>query len=438
MGAVRNAYDVIVVGSGPGGATVARELSRRGKRVLVLEWGSGEPIKGTMTQALRMSMMPGKGMLLTSELLGVVRGVATGGSSVFYYATAFEPPVDLFRSYGIEIADEIGEIREELPTQPLSDDLMGPMAKRIMASAQDLGYDWQRLPKFIYQDRCRAGCWRCEYGCPFGAKWNGRMFIDEAVENGAEIVNHAKVKRALIESGRAVGVEYARFGRTRRVYASRVVVSAGGLGSPLILRQTGIEGAGRDFFFDPLICVLGTVPDIKGGREIPMASGVHMEEEGYLMTDMTVPPALYAFFVSQVFQFRKLLSHERTLQIMIKAKDSLGGRLAGSGGVRKRLSEEDRLKLLRGYARAEEILRNAGAKDIFKTWYVAAHPGGTVKINHLVDADLKTKFDDLYVCDCSVIPESWGLPPTFTLIALGKRLAKHLAGESYNVQIGTQ
>jgi choline dehydrogenase-like flavoprotein len=53
-----------------------------------------------------------------------------------------------------------------------------------------------------------------------------------------------------------------------------------------------------------------------------------------------------------------------------------------------------------------------------------------VKIGDLLDSDLKTEYDNLYVCDCSVIPEAWGLPPTLTLICLGKRLARHLAGES--------
>lgn len=115
---------------------------------------------------------------------------------------------------------------------------------------------------------------------------------------------------------------------------------------------------------------------------------------------------------------------------MIKAKDSLGGRLTDGGGLRKRLSREDEGKLLKGYARARAILERAGARDIFKSWYVATHPGATVKVGELVDADLKTEFDRLYVCDCSVIPEAWGLPPTLTLIGLGKRLAKHLtAGE---------
>ncbi len=48
----------------------------------------------------------------------------------------------------------------------------------------------------------------------------------------------------------------------------------------------------------------------------------------------------------------------------------------------------------------------------------------------VVDANLKTAYDNLYVCDCSVIPEAWGLPPTFALLALGRRLAKHLLGRS--------
>ena len=32
--------DFIIVGSGPGGATAAKELSQRKKKVLILEWAS--------------------------------------------------------------------------------------------------------------------------------------------------------------------------------------------------------------------------------------------------------------------------------------------------------------------------------------------------------------------------------------------------------------
>ena len=122
-----------------------------------------------------------------------------------------------------------------------------------------------------------------------------------------------------------------------------------------------------------------------------------------------------------------MLSHSRTLQIMVKAKDDLGGHLTDRGGVRKKLPTSDEQKLQKGYERAKAILENAGAKDICKTRYLAAHPGGTVKVGELVDSNLQTELSNLYVCDCSVIPEAWGLPPTLTLIGLGKRLAKHLA-----------
>jgi choline dehydrogenase-like flavoprotein len=65
---------------------------------------------------------------------------------------------------------------------------------------------------------------------------------------------------------------------------------------------------------------------------------------------------------------------------------------------------------------------------ILKTAYLAAHPGGTAEVGDIVDSDLKTEYDNLYVCDCSVIPEEWAMPPAHTIVGLGKRLAGHLAG----------
>jgi hypothetical protein len=211
--------------------------------------------------------------------------------------------------------------------------------------------------------------------------------------------------------------------------APRIIVAAGGIGSPIILRASGIREAGYDFFYDPLIIAMGAVNDIRGGREIPMAAGIHLEDDGIVMTDLTLPKILYTSFTAAVLRFDRLLAHPRTLQIMIKIKDSPGGRITDSGGLRKGLSEGDRRTLKIGYNHARSILMNAGARHIYKSWYIAAHPGGTVKINDIIDSDLKTEYDNLYVCDCSVIPDGCGIPPTLTLIGLGKRLAKHLAGE---------
>jgi len=418
-------YDAIIVGTGPGGATVARELTKKKKKVLMLERGSDPTIKGTYLQAATM-FMPGKGTLFTYGGLAMVRGITMGGSSIFYYATAFQPPVAMLKKYGIDITKEIEECKKELPIAPLKDELIGPMAHRIMQSARELGYPWDKLPKFVFQDKCRANCDKCNLGCPYGAKFNARMWAEEAVTMGASLIVNAKVERVLFDGKRAVGVEFTKQGKKEIAYANDIIIAAGGIGSPIVLRNSGLKGAGFDYFFDPLICVMGTVKDIKGGREFPMATGHQFVEDGYVMTDMTIPQLLYQAFTAEVLRFDRLFSHSHTLQIMIKEKDSLGGYLTNKEGVRKRLAFDDKKKLMHGYERAKNILKNAGAKHIYKSWYIAAHPGGTVKIGHLLDKNLQTEKEHLYVCDCSVIPEAWGLPPAFTLYSLGKRLAKHL------------
>ncbi len=407
MESLQKEYDAIVVGSGPGGATVAKELSQNDKKVLILEWGNNAPIKGSLLQCMSMLSVPGKSLLIANKkMLLLIRGITTGGSSVFFCGTAFDPPFEMLEKYGIDISDEIGELKEELPIRPLSDELVGPMAKRMMDSAQDLGYDWQKINKFIIQDKCKTDCWKCSYGCPDGAKWNARFYVEEAVENGATLVNGAKVTKVLFDGKKATGVEFKKGLGTHKVHAPKVVIAAGGIGSPEILRKSGMAKAGYDFFFDPLVFAMGSVKDLRQGKELQMAGGMHVKDE-YVMTDLTLPKA-------------------PNLSIMIKVKDELGGRITDRGGVRKDLSKADKQKLDDGFGHAKKILKNAGCKNVIKTFSTAAHPGGTVKIGELVDSNLKTEYDNLYVCDCSVIPEAWGLPPTLTILGLGKRLSKHL------------
>ncbi len=422
-------FDVIVVGSGPGGATVAREMSLKGKSVLILEWGDNDPVKGTVTQMVPRALVPGKSMLLTGQALGMVRGITTGGSSMYYCATAFDPPMAMLKTYGIDISLEVNEVRQEVPNMPLSDELMSPAGSCFEQSALELGYDCQRLKKLVFQDKCEPDCQRCLYGCPQGAKWNARNFVDEAMQNGAEMINGAKVNKVIIENRQAVGVEYKHKKGIHRAFAPTIVVAAGGIGSPVILNNSGIRGVGRDFFFDPLIFVLGRVDGVRSGRGLSMCAGVHFPEEGIVMTDFNMPHIMKILFDLEVFRFGQAFSYSNVVPIMIKVRDSLAGRVINDHLIWKGLTKADKQKLNKGFTHAKKILENAGAKNVYKSWYLAAHPGGTVKIGEHVDADLKTKFDNLYVCDCSVMPEECGLPPTMTLLGLGKRLAKHLLGE---------
>lgn len=419
-------YDAIVVGSGPGGASVARELARLGKRVLILEQGSAAPVAGTVGQMARIAAVPGRGAFVHRDASLLVQGVNAGGSSTINFATAADPPAGMFAAHGVSLSAALTELRAELPIGQLPDTLVGPMANRIMEGARSMGLDWTKLEKMIRPQICRSGCWRCAYGCPFGAKWTARDFIDQALGNGATLLDGATAQRALQSGGKAVGVEFVRSGHSQRALAPLVVLSGGGLGSPRLLHASGLWPRTSAFFSDPVVAVMGSVDGLDGGAEVPMAGGVRLDDQGVSLADLTLPLPMYQGFTAQVGRLDRLLAHRRTLSIMVKIRDEIGGSV-GPRWADKRLQASDKAKLATGVGMARDILAACGARHVFKTWHFAAHPGGSVRIGDGVDSNLRTTTPGLYVCDASVIPQAWGLPPTLTLLCLGKRLGQHLA-----------
>jgi len=210
----QDGWDVIIVGTGPSGATVAKELAKRKQSVLILEKGQDDYAINIPRMLINKEMMfIGKGRTL-------VRGIRTGGSSVLYYGTAYEPPAELFLKYGINLTAEINELKKDLPIAQLDDALIGPAAQKVMASAVDLGYPWRKLDKFIYQELCSPGHF------PYEAQWNSTRYVDEAVNAGAVILNGAAVKKVIIAGQEAVGVEYTYNGEHRTAYAAQIVLAA--------------------------------------------------------------------------------------------------------------------------------------------------------------------------------------------------------------------
>ena len=123
------------------------------------------------------------------------------------------------------------------------------------------------------------------------------------------------------------------------------------------------------------------------------------------------------------FKIGKIKKH---MGIMTKIADDNSGRVYRNGKVDKTPSKQDRSKLLKGHTMAKEILLNCGVnpKSIFTTKPRGAHPGGSAAINSVVDKNLETLLPHLYVCDASVLPDSPGLPPLMTLLALSKHFVK--------------
>ena len=114
---------------------------------------------------------------------------------------------------------------------------------------------------------------------------------------------------------------------------------------------------------------------------------------------------------------------------MTKITDEPVGRVMADGALSKPVTARDRARLDEGSALCREILIAAGARpdSILVSSVQGGHPGGTAAIDTVVDRDLQTEIDGLFVCDASVLPTAPGLPPILTIMALAKRLGKTLA-----------
>ncbi len=194
--------DIIVVGSGPGGATVSRELARRGRKVLLLERGYDHRSKfyyGTYLGALRYTDR--MSLLFTEEGLNIIAPIMVGGATGMYTGCSALPPPWLKSKYGIDLDTEAQATVAELKIEPLPPHLRGQASTRIAKAGQGLGYQWFAQPKFMNPERCKAhgrafDCQAtCMLGCTCRAKWNAAEWVDDAVAHGALLKTSARVKK---------------------------------------------------------------------------------------------------------------------------------------------------------------------------------------------------------------------------------------------------
>jgi choline dehydrogenase-like flavoprotein len=425
--------DVIVVGTGPGGATTARQLRRAGKKVLLLERGvdyRSRPYYGTYLGALiyadRMSL------LFTREGLNIIRPLMVGGATSMYCGCAAPPPNWLKDKYGIDIDAEVSETMTELEIAPLPEPLRGAASTRIAHAAQGLGYKWEPQLKFMKPARSKkfdCGA-KCMLGCRCGAKWNAAEWVDEAVEAGVQLWVKAKINRVLTDGKQVTGVEGTLAGKPFQAQAPTVILAAGGIGTPRILQASGVKGAGEGMTMDITTMVYGVVKEGGSGNEPPMTWSWENLEAGYMLSTLIDPWLLYPI-INALKGLRYAATWPRwnnTLGVMIKLKDSISGGVFTDGKISKPLVGNDGERQHEAEEVCRKILKEAGAdpSSLFMTPLRGTHPSGTVRIGELLDTDLQTAISGLYVCDASTFPEALARPTVLTIIGLGKRLAKHL------------
>lgn len=478
--------DVVVIGTGAGGAPFAKELAEKGLKVVILERGKdflklekGENLFDgavrvfSSTNALRVSIVIGRLPMVVGY------GFCTGGSTAINAGTCFRPPFHILKKwreeYGLEMFTEeyIGKIAEEvesfLPVKVVDEMAMGMGGKVFARGIRNLG--WSGGPVKRNADGC-VGCGACVAGYPVDAKKATHLsYLPIAIKAGAKLYKRAKAEKILIKNWRVKGVLATWIeGNGKKwkldIQSDAVAVGAGAVHTPLLLKKSigGSLGViGKNFHLHPG-GVVGAIFDeeIRCWRGVPQSyyCDEFLKEEIILLLG-AIPPPLGANLIPGFgIPHKELMAkYNGFIDAGALVSDTSCGEVLSIKGIpfiRYTLHNIDFLKLKMGMNALAEIFFSAGAKYVFPLFqkgFIAKslrefkegiekikkeemicgsiHPMGTARMgtdsnNSFVNQFLEShKIKGLYVVDASVLPTSTVVNPQETIMILSTHAAKN-------------
>ena len=271
-GDVELSADVVVIGSGAGGAVVAAELAASGSDVVILEMGdylNEADFTGNEAE-MTSRLFLGHGLLSTSDLgVTILAGSCLGGGTVVNWSDSLRTPPDVLeeweRGHGLEgvtgaAYQEGFDFAERRMGVNTLDSVPNANNAVLKLGCEALGYHWDYIPRNA--SGCEQRCGGCQYGCPHGRKRSALLtFLQDASDHGARVIAGCRVSRVLTSQGRAAGVEAVAAGGRHRVVvrAPTVVVAAGSVESPALMLRSGLENPniGRHLHLHPVAVVAG-------------------------------------------------------------------------------------------------------------------------------------------------------------------------------------
>lgn len=426
----------IVVGSGAGGATAARELAQNGFDVTILEAGKAfKPLTRhlAVTEPLRKAGLLGSeknigrifsymDVMRSERDLVLVRGIGTGGCTNLSCGNMVRADRGL-KEMGLDLTPEFEELEKTIGVKPLPEKRWRPLTRKMFESAKDLGLKPKPTPKAVEARLC-SSCGLCEMGCSTGARWDSRRFLDDAVKLGSMLYTSSPVQKVVIENEHVKGVVVKSGHSSRVIMGDVVVLAAGGIGTAQILKNSGLPA--EDHLWVDIVLTLGGVS--KGAKQLkepPMAW--YTEQDDYILSP-------YFDMLSHLFHkpWRNVSLNDR-VGIMVKMADMEEGTVSADGSVHKNISSKDRDKINAAVSHAKKIMEASGVSGPFiKGMYNGGHLGGTVPLKKMDVHSMKPSWlpEGLWVADLSLAPRSQGLPTMLLTSALALKVARKIVQNS--------
>lgn len=424
-----NKKTALVVGTGAGGGMIARELQRKYQVTMLEAGGDFKPFSMPIGKlaALRRTglfldermirlLLPNMLVEKTKDMV-MVRGIGTGGTTTLATGNAVRYD-GAIRALGIDLDEAFEALYRELPITTDHRKHWTDTTRNMFRLFEQMGLNPVVTPKLLRSSQC-VECGHCAIGCPTGAKWDTRALVEDAVQKGAALVTGCRVTGLDIENKTVKAVHAVRHGKKETYRADLVILSAGGLGTPVILKRSGIV-CSDTLFVDPVLCVAGPMEGLGQDRQLLMP--FISQQDGYILSP-------YMDYLSFFFNRDWRLPMKNIASIMIKLADEEVG---GTDGKRidKTMTSDDQRRMDNAVAQSREILERLGVREQnqFLGTLNAGHPGGMLPLTEKEKNTLHHPAlpDNLYVADATILPRSMGNPPMLTIMALARKIASLL------------
>ncbi len=472
--------DVVVVGTGAGGAVVGRELAARGHAVLFVEEGrrhTREEFDGRSIEAHFRFYRPA--LTLGNAPMPVMMGRMLGGSTAINGGSCYRTPASVLERWCEDLGTSaftearmrpyFERVERTLEVAPAAPGTVGPFAKALARGCDALGY--AHGPVLRNAPGC-DGAGFCDFGCRTGARRSMDVsYIPLAAQHGAVVLTGLRADAVAIENGAAVGLEATVLatGERLRVRARRVVLACGGIHSPAFLLRQGIANSsgevGRHLAVQPSSGFAALMDErIDGPSYTPQGHHVsQFIDEGILIAgglpDYNLAPVVFALHGQRLMEAVDSIEHVMAFALLSRDSAQPGRVRVGPGGrtlVTYSVARDDVERMHRASCIAAEICLAAGARRLYPQvprlpilerhegarrlreaalgagdiQWVAYHPLGACKMGRdpaTSVVDLAHESHDvrgLHVVDGSTVPGPLGVNPQITIMAMAIRAAE--------------
>jgi len=478
--------DVVVVGTGAGGAVVAKELAQKGFAVLMLEEGGyfhrSDFAGGLIESVTRFYRERGMVGSIGNTVIGLPMGKLVGGSTAVNTGTCWRTPEWVLRKWvekdGLSelspdaMAPHFDRVWNELGVARADWKYLGGVARVVARGAETLGYSHRPV------DRNAPDCdgsGVCDSGCPTDARRSTNVsYVPAALRAGAELFTGVRAASLVYDGERVAGVvgRAHKSGKKVTVRARATVLACGTLITPLLLQREGIDRklrhVGKNLSVHPAMMVAALFDEpIRGYSAIPQGYCVDefQREHGILFLGASAPidigAAQFAAIGDPLMYLMEHYDRIASFGVMIE-DDSLGSVRRGGGGrplIFYWMGHKERARLARGAAILSRIFLAAGAREVYPSIHghrrvasatdlerlerslpaandftlMGFHPLGTCRMaksarRGVVDTDHEVfGRPGLFIADGSVVPSSVAVNPQITIMAMATRAAERIA-----------